>query len=126
MPHKGVDVSLGEDPKTWPVPAGPWPSGFDPREELTMLCAFSDRLLEIDSSFGVALVVTEPGYMHVRLDRDRDPVAELLLTTDSEDGLQWRYLYLLSNIRDGLSEHEFEKADIEQGVAAVRRWATAS
>lgn len=119
-------MSLGEDPKTWFVPAGPWPSGFDPREELTMLRAFSDRLLQIDSSFGVALVVTEPGYMHVRVDRDRGPIAELLITMDSEDGSQWRYLYLLSNIRDGLSELEFEKSDIERGVATVRRWATAT
>ncbi len=88
-----------------------------------MLREFSDALLATNPSYAVQLVVTEPGYMHVSIGySNEDPVGKLIITTDSNDGVNWYYLYHLRNVRDAISELEFRQDHFGDAIAALDGW----
>ncbi len=111
-----------DDPTAWRIPAGDWPSGFDPREEIRMLRGFARALLASDPSYMVELEVSEPGYMHVLIGTHGIALAKLLITTDSDDGKNWYYLYNISNLRDRVSELEFREPGTRHAIETLGKW----
>ena len=115
---------MAEDPRTWAAPAGPWHPNFDPAVEVEMLRAFALRLIGRYPRYGVRLVVTEPGYMHVEVVDDGRGVASVLISRNSDDGGRWYYQYNLAGEGSGGLELEFGAEGMEGAVEELRRFAT--
>jgi hypothetical protein len=111
-----LSAMSGEDPRTWLVPSGEWHPDFDPAVEVEMLRAFATRLIGRHPQYGVRLVVTEPGYMHVDVIRTGKVIASVLIAAGPKDGQKWSYLYDLASGGKGGLSLEFERDGIDGAV----------
>jgi hypothetical protein len=117
---------MGEDPKTWGAPSGPWHPNFDPKVETEMLRTFALQLIGRYPDYQVRLVVTEPGYMHVAVSKDKRKVATILITLNSDDGIDWRYEYNLRGEGGCIIEREFGPSGLDASIDAFHACAMAT
>ena len=111
-----------EDPRTWTVPTGPWHPNFDPAVEVEMLRTFALRLIGRYPGYGVRLVVTEPGYMHVEIADGERVVASVLISLNSEDGERWYYQYSLAGEGAGRVDWEFGAEWMDGAIEELVRY----
>ena len=89
-----------------------------------MLRAFALRLIARHSQYGVRLVISEPGYMHVDVTDRESAFASVLVSLDSNDGTSWHYKYNLASEAGDPFELEFDAAGIDDAVEQLHVYAT--